>query len=174
MANDGVKIAAAMAAGYLIGRTKKGRLVFAVVGGVLMAGRGLAKLGLDESRLGAVLTEVLGDVRSSAGEALNARVGQFSDNLQSRTEGLTGGLGLDQDEEAAQEDEGEADEEAPEDEEASEEEARPQSRRRGEESNGRGDDEEAPQPSRRPDRGRTAGGGGRREREPQAAGRGRR
>lgn len=152
MGNDGVKIAAAMAAGYLLGRTRKARLVFAVVGGVLMAGRGLAKLGLDESRLGAVLTEVLGDVQRSAGEALNARVGRLSDSLQSQTEGLSGGLGQDQ---AADDEEGGDDEERP----------------RDAESDGAGEDEETPESPRRPARARSAGGG---RREPQAAGRGRR
>ena len=160
MGSDGVKIAAAMAAGYLIGRTRKGRLVFMLIGGVLMAGRAATRLGLDESRLVGVFNEVLGDVQRSAGEALNTRVGQFSDSLQSRTEGLTGCLGVTEDDE----DEDEAD-------------ASDGGQPRGQDSNGAGEDDEKAQPSRRPDRGRATGGrapSGSRRREPQAAGRSRR
>lgn len=157
MGNDGVKIAAAMAAGYLLGRTRKARFVFAVVGGVLIAGRGLARLGLDESRLAGVLTEVLGDVQRSAGEALNARVGQLSDSLRSQTEGLGGGLGMGQDESAEDDEEGEADD--------TEDEGQP----RDEDSDGAGEEES---PSRAPDQRRAPRAGGRRV--AQAAGRGRR
>lgn len=160
MGNDGVKIAAAIAAGYLIGRTRKARFAFAVVGGVLMAGRGLARLGLDESRLAGVVTEVLGDVQRSAGEALNARVGQLSDSLRSQTEGLSGGIDLGQDESG-------------EDDEAAETDSAPdQGATRDEEPDGTGEDEEAPAPSRTPDPGRAARTGGRRV--AQTAGRGRR
>lgn len=162
MANDGAKIAAAMAAGYLIGRTRKARFVFAVVGGVLMAGRSVTRLGLADSRLGGVLSEVLADVQRGAGEALAARAGRFSESLRSQTEQLGG----DQ-EEPAEEDEGGEEEEGEPD-----GEARAEGRSRGEDADGGGGDEEAPQPSREPDRGR--GAGGRRQREPQAAGRGRR
>lgn len=157
MGNDGVKIAAAMAAGYLLGRTRKARFVFAVVGGVLMAGRGLARLGLDESRLAGVLTEVLGDVQRSAGEALNARVGQLSDSLRSQTEGLGGVTGGDEDESAEDDEEGEAD--------SAEDDGRP----RDEDSDGTGEEEA---PSRTPDQRRAPRAGGRRV--AQAAGRGRR
>lgn len=169
MGNDSVKIAAAMAAGYLLGRTKKARFVFAVAGGVMMAGRGLARLGLDQSRLGGVLTEVLGDVQRSAGEALNARVGKLGDTLRSQTENLGGVLSHDEDEDQSAGEEGE-EEEGEEDE--GEEEAPDEGRARDEDSDGAGEDEEAPAPSRAPDPGRSARSGGRRV--AQAAGRGRR
>ena len=162
MGNDGAKIAAAMAAGYLIGRTRKAGLAFALVGGVLMAGRSLSRLDLGESRLGAVLVEVLGDVQRGAGEALASRTERFSESLRSQTENLGGGLTQDEDEESGDE-EGEEEE----DEEAS------TSRGRGAESNGRGEDDESSQSSsRRPQRARA--GGGTRSRERQPAGRSRR
>jgi hypothetical protein len=84
MANGGLKIAAAVAAGYLLGRTGKGRLVL-VVATAVMAGRGSLRSGdLLSGPLGTVAKEVLGQVEASAGKALNARV----DSLHERTSSL--------------------------------------------------------------------------------------
>lgn len=149
MGTESLKILAAIAAGYLIGRTKKGRFVLALASGAMMAGRGLAQMGLDESKLKGVLSEVLADVQTSAGKALNDRAGRLSDTLRSQTEQLGGVAGLGQDQDAEDE-EAEA-EEGPED-------SAPEDDRARDEANGGGEDRPTRQTSRRPDRGRATSG----------------
>lgn len=158
---DTAKIAAAVAAGYLIGRTKNGKLVLMLACGVVLAGRALAQMGLDQSKLRGVLVEVLSDVQRSGGKALTARAERFSDSLRSRTD-VMGGLGLDQDEAMDdEEEEGEADEEEP------AEKAPASSRSNGQASDGDGRDS-----GRSSRSGRSSGGTGRRVRQAQTAARG--
>lgn len=165
-----VTVVAAVAAGYLIGRTRKGRLVLAMASGVMMAGRGLAHMGLDQSKLRAVLVEVLADVQRSGGKALNAHAERLTDSLRSRTE-LLSGLSLDQEEAAEDEDDEDDVDEA--DEDADGAQASGRSSDRASDRNGGG--REATRPARSANRAaRSAGGAAKRAREPQTAARGRR
>lgn len=167
---ESAKLAAAVVAGYLIGRTRKGKVVLMLACGVLLAGRALAQMGLDQSKLRGVLGEVLADVQRSGGKALNARAESLTDTLRSRS-GVISGLGLDQDEAADdEEDEGEADE--ADDEPAESTQASNQSNEQASDRNGGG--REAERSSRSPNRARNSGGTSRRGREAQAATRGRR
>jgi hypothetical protein len=166
MANDGVKIGAAMAAGYLIGRTRKARLALALVGGALVAGRGLMGSGLGQSRLGGVLVEVLGDVERGAGRALTARAERFTDSLHERTLGLRNAVqpeGEEQSPERGEEDQGaESETQHEPDQAASDEEPEPEE----------GEGSEGGREPRRSGERVAAGAGGRdRERRPAAQGR---
>ncbi|MFD9426135.1 MULTISPECIES: hypothetical protein [unclassified Streptomyces] len=129
-----VALAAAVAAGYVLGRTKKGKLALGlaslVVGQQLpLNPRELVTLGarkLAENPAVAPLMEqargeVLDAGRAALSASANRRLEAVADALQQRTEALLGGL--DEEEEEAEEI---SDEEEPEEEEESEEEEEPE------------------------------------------------
>ncbi len=137
--NTGAKIATAVAAGYLLGRTKK--LKLAIVVGGLLAGR---KLPTDPRELVqqgmqylqsspelARLTEqvrgtLLNAVRSAAVSTASSRLDSLSESLHQRSERLRGTPATEQAEQEAEEpeaEEPEAEEEEAEEPEAEEEEA---------------------------------------------------
>jgi hypothetical protein len=93
MANN-TKIGAALVGGYLLGRTKKAKLAFAL--GMLLAGK---KLSLDPKQLGSLVTdspllsglsdqvrrELVEATKSAATRAVTKRVGGLADALHDRT-----------------------------------------------------------------------------------------
>jgi hypothetical protein len=107
------KIATAMVGGYLLGRTKKGKLALSL--GMMLAGR---KLSLNPQELvrtvaGSPLLSGLSDqvrkdlvegAKSAAGSALEARMNSLADSLHERSAELEGG-GEDRDEEGDDEEE---------------------------------------------------------------------
>ncbi|MGW2918873.1 hypothetical protein ACWDBF_13545 [Streptomyces angustmyceticus] len=143
-----VTLAAALAAGYVLGRTKKGKLAIGVASMVAgqalspreLIGQGLRKLAATP-QAAQLLDQVRGELLESGRTALSAtadrRLGALADALQKRTSALQA---LPEDEEPAEdeepEDEEPEDEEAEEaedeeDEEAEDEEEKPARRRPG-------------------------------------------
>jgi hypothetical protein len=118
------KIATAVVGGYLLGRTKKGKLALSL--GMLLAGRKLNPQDLVKAVAGSPLVGGLSDqvrkdlmegTRSAAGRALEARMNHFADTLHERSTALEGGDGEGRDEEedqAGPEDDDERGEEEPE------------------------------------------------------------
>lgn len=90
MANGLMKIGAAVAVGYILGRTRKGRLLLTAAGLGMAARGGLeSRQGrLLEGPLGSVGKEVAGQLQTAAGKALAARVDRLSDALEERTANL--------------------------------------------------------------------------------------
>ncbi|MFF5088942.1 hypothetical protein [Streptomyces niveus] len=140
-----VCVAAAMAAGYVLGRTKKGKLALglaALVAGqqfpmnpkelVIMTARKLA----DNPTVAPLVEQARGDVltagRSALSATANRRLEAVADALQKRTEALLEApLEADEDEEEAEEEEEEeAPEEQPEEDEEEEEEEEKRPRHR--------------------------------------------
>jgi cobalamin biosynthesis protein CobT len=137
--NNQARIAAAVASGYLLGRTRKMKLAI-TVGGLLMGHRiptspkGLLEEGQKLAEQNPELAKIQDQIRdklfeAAKGAALATLVSQLnsvSDTLRDRTEGLRGALELEQSEDEAPEDEAPSDEEeedeGPEDEAPSDEE----------------------------------------------------
>lgn len=102
------KIATAVVGGYLLGRTKKGKLALSL--GLLLAGRKLNPQDLAKAAAGSPLVGGLSDqvrkdlmegTRSAAGQALEARMNHLADTLHERSTALEGGDGAGRDEEEA-------------------------------------------------------------------------
>jgi hypothetical protein len=90
MQNGALKLGAAVIGGYLAGRSRRGRMLIPVVLAGWAAKKGVEDR-LGESPLGAVGAEVARQLQASAGKALVARVGTFSDTLQERTANIRDG-----------------------------------------------------------------------------------
>ena len=90
MTNGLMKMGAALAAGYLVGRTRRGRLILtaAALGMAARGGMQSRQGGLLEGPLGVVSREVASQVQAAAGQALTARVDRLSDSLKERTANL--------------------------------------------------------------------------------------
>lgn len=113
------KIATAVVGGYLLGRTRKGKLALSV--GMLLAGRKLrlnpqelAKAAAGSPLLSGLSDQVRRDLvegtKSAAGSALEARMNTLADSLRERSAALEGGGEKDGDEDAGEPaDEGPAD-----------------------------------------------------------------
>ncbi|WP_267713930.1 hypothetical protein [Streptomyces sp. CoH17] len=118
-------LAAALAAGYALGRTKKGRVAIGVAS--VLAGQGLLspkelinralRKAFGSPQATQLLDQVRGELKDSARSALSAtadrRLGALADSLQQRTDSLVGRRG--------DEDEGPSEEAEPDDEERQEE-----------------------------------------------------
>jgi hypothetical protein len=129
--NNQARIAAAVASGYLLGRTRKMKLAI-TVGSLLMGHRiptnprGLLEEGQKLVEQNPELAKIQDQVRdklfeAAKGAALATLVSQLnsvSDTLRDRTEGLRGALELESSDEEAPEDEGPEDEAPSEEEEA--------------------------------------------------------
>jgi len=90
MTNGLMKMGAALAAGYVLGRTGRGRLILtaAALGMAAKGGMGSRQGRLLEGPLGAVGKEVASQIQTAAGLALTARVDRLSDSLKERTANL--------------------------------------------------------------------------------------
>jgi hypothetical protein len=125
--NDTVKLAAAVAAGYLLGRTKQGkralRLALWVTGAgggsiaVALAKQAVIKLGENETTA-PLIEQIRGPLTDAARAAvissLEGRANAFSDALHDRTLTLTEGLApADEDEERAEQPEAASADDAP-------------------------------------------------------------
>lgn len=117
------KIATAAVGGYLLGRTKKGKLALSL--GMLLAGRKLNPQDLAKAVAGSPLVGSLSDqvrkdlmegTKSAAGQALEARMNHFADTLHERSTALEGGDGEGRDEEEDQAGPEEEDQAGPEEE----------------------------------------------------------
>jgi hypothetical protein len=122
------KIAAALAGGYLLGRTGKGKLALTVA--LMLAGRkislnpqDLARTVADSPVLSGLSDQVRKDLvagtKSAAGSALEARLNSFADSLSDRTRALAGDSGTadhekEENGENGEDEENEADERQPE------------------------------------------------------------
>ncbi|WP_329037868.1 hypothetical protein OIE71_30730 [Streptomyces sp. NBC_01725] len=150
-----VSLAAAVAAGYVLGRTKKGKLALGLA--PLVAGQQLpmnprellilAMRKLAENpTVGPLVEQARGEVleagRSALSATANRRLGAVADSLQQRTEAL---LVVPVDEDEDEEEEEEAGEEEDEEEFEEEEEPEPE----GSEQEGSEEDEEEERPRRR-------------------------
>jgi hypothetical protein len=120
------KITAAAMGGYLLGRTRKGKLALSLA--MMLAGRrlslnprNLSKLVADSTLLSGLSDQVRKDLvegtKSAAGSALEARMGSLADSLSDRTRALQDGeSGGDEDggeAEAAEKEEPDAEKEEP-------------------------------------------------------------
>jgi outer membrane biosynthesis protein TonB len=157
--NNQARIAAAVASGYLLGRTRKMKLAI-TVGGLLMGHRiptspkGLLEEGQKLAEQNPELAKIQDQIRdklfeAAKGAALATLVSQLnsvSDTLRDRTEGLRGALELEQSEDEAPEDEAPEDE-APSDEEEEAEQPTDESEEEPEE--GEEEPEEKPRPRTR-------------------------
>ena len=90
MANGLMRMGAALAAGYFLGRTRKGRLILtaAALGMAAKGGVESRQGRLLESPLGSVGKEVAGQLQSAAGQVLTARMDRLSDTLKERSANL--------------------------------------------------------------------------------------
>ncbi len=102
------KIATAVAGGYLLGRTKKGKLALSL--GMMLAGRKLRLNPQDLARTVAgsrllsgpsdqVRKDLLEGTKSAAGSALEGRMNSLADSLHERSAALEGGDGEEEDHE---------------------------------------------------------------------------
>lgn len=101
------KIAAAVVGGYLLGRTRKGKLALSL--GMMLAGRKLNPQDLAKTVAGSPMLSGLSDqvrkdlmesTKSAAGSALEARMNSLADSLHERSAELEGGSGGEDDDRA--------------------------------------------------------------------------